>query len=388
MERILECPSCGAPLKHMEGTTPTIMCPFCGNSVVLSNDLRPAPPPPRVHPPHVDLPDVNPQPLPAQRTPVAGLIIAGLVIFLGGVLILKTLTRTDPVIPPDTASPASAPSKAPNADSDAFAVPVLKFGSEGIGPGLFNDARSVAVDAVGHIYVAEYQQRRVQIFDQSGKYINQWTVGQGLTIDKLVADRNGTVYIVSDGKMHRFDGSTGTELGRSAFPASAAFDDVAVTADGGLVTTAFSLRDDITRFDATGKTRFIIRNAVSAQSERPESSLSVAVDGLGNIYALSHFGYAVYKFSMDGKFLNKFGSRAEGLEMMRPKPGHFVAPQTIAVDGHGRVYVNDMHGIQVFDSNGQFIDQFTGSGDAMVFDDKNDLLIADRTQVVEYAIKK
>src|SRR5580704_5756123 len=226
MERILECPSCGAPLKHMEVTTPTIMCPFCGNSVVLSNDLRPAPPPPRVHPPHVDLPDVNPQPLPAQRTPVAGLIIAGLVIFLGGVLILKTLTRTDPVIPPDTASPASAPSKAPNADSDAFAVPVLKFGSEGIRPGLFNDARSVAVDAVGHIYVAEYQQRRVQIFDQSGKYINQWTVGQGLTIDKLVADRNGTVYIVSDGKMHRFDGSTGTELGRSAFPASAAFDDV------------------------------------------------------------------------------------------------------------------------------------------------------------------
>src|ERR1700733_3900459 len=74
--------------------------------------------------------------------------------------------------------------------------------------------------------------------------------------------------------------------------------------------------------------------------------------------------------------------------MMRPKPGHFVAPQTIAVDGHGRVYVNDMHGIQVFDSNGQFIDQFTGSGGAMGFDDKNDLLIADRTRVVEYAIRK
>ena len=39
---------------------------------------------------------------------------------------------------------------------DSFATILLKFGEEGIGPGMFKDARSIAVDGSGRIYVGEY----------------------------------------------------------------------------------------------------------------------------------------------------------------------------------------------------------------------------------------
>jgi NHL repeat. len=50
----------------------------------------------------------------------------------------------------------------------------MEFGSEGIGPGMFTSASSIAVDGSGRIYVGEYDDGRIQVFDPEGKFITQW----------------------------------------------------------------------------------------------------------------------------------------------------------------------------------------------------------------------
>src|SRR5882672_10899229 len=58
------------------------------------------------------------------------------------------------VVLPKSASTAPAP--------PAFATSALEFGSEGIGAGQFKDARNIAVDGQGRIYVGEYSGGRIQ----------------------------------------------------------------------------------------------------------------------------------------------------------------------------------------------------------------------------------
>src|SRR6185503_1491451 len=51
---------------------------------------------------------------------------------------------------------------------------LTSWGGKGTGPGQFDTAHSIIVDGKGLVYVADRQNRRVQIFDQGGKYIKEW----------------------------------------------------------------------------------------------------------------------------------------------------------------------------------------------------------------------
>jgi DNA-binding beta-propeller fold protein YncE len=78
----------------------------------------------------------------------------------------------------------------------------------------------------------------------------------------------------------------------------------------------------------------------------------------GEIYVTDGYGSArVVKYARDGKFLLEWGRRGKG-------PGEFELPHNLVVDHQGRVYVTDRDNqrIEVFDGNGQFITQWTGTG--------------------------
>ena len=136
------------------------------------------------------------------------------------------------------------------------------------------------------------------------------------------------------------------------------------------------------RFNSAGEVTRTIRAAISSTSGESELNTRVAIDGLGNIYALGSFNNAVFKFSPEGKFLTRFGDAGD-------QPGQFRAPSALAVDGKGRVYVSDFKGVQVFDTNGRFLASFNPEGTAsgMVFNDKNELFVAARKQVLKLALK-
>ncbi len=247
---------------------------------------------------------------------------------------------------------------------------------------MFTDARSIAVDGGGRIYVGEYQGGRIQVFDPDGKFINQWNIGDRKTILRgLAADRKGTVYAVYGGNIERFSGETGSSFGKLQYERSG-FDDVTATPDGGLVAAWYSNRDDVVVFDANGKAVRTIPEAISGASGDSELSTRVAVDGAGNIYALGIFNNGVFKFGRDGKYVNRFGSGGD-------QPGQFRAPYSIAVDGYGRIYVGDIKGIQVFDTDGRYLTvlKLKGVAFGMVFNEKNELFVIARDHVNKYAIK-
>jgi DNA-binding beta-propeller fold protein YncE len=72
---------------------------------------------------------------------------------------------------------------------------IRAWGGKGTGPGQFDVAHSVVVDAKGLVYVADRQNRRVQIFDLDGNYVKAWPFA-GLPCGLAIA-RDGQMYLVS-----------------------------------------------------------------------------------------------------------------------------------------------------------------------------------------------
>lgn len=370
-----DCPKCGAPVSY-DGNAfgSTAKCAYCQSQLALPHHGQPA---------RVIRLDVSPHVTSGVKKLIWFLILIPIiivVIVLGGVFgaLAPLMKSIGPV-----RAPVGSPSGSKATESaNAFAREVIKFGSEGIGPGMMTDARGIAIDGKGNIYVGEYLGGRVQVFDSNGKFVTQWMVDRKMPLRGLAADRKGTVYIAQHGELTRYEGETGKALGQIEYSEGSGFDDVRATPDGGLVCAWYRNRDDIVRFDAEGKATRTIRAAISTIAERSELSTRVAVDGLGNIYALGGFSEAVFKFNPEGKFLNRFGGSGS-------QPGQFRAVHSIAVDGKGRVFVGDVQGVQVFDSDGRFITVFKVDGPAfgMVFNDQNELLVAARNKVIKFALK-
>jgi len=78
----------------------------------------------------------------------------------------------------------------------------------------------------------------------------------------------------------------------------------------------------------------------------------------GDIYVADGYGNSrVVKFDRDGNYIKAWGKYGTGA-------GEFNLPHAVAVDDQGRVYVGDRENqrIQIFDSDGKFILQWTGIG--------------------------
>ncbi len=385
MIETLQCPTCGAPLDYdPRSGAETVRCPFCANTAVLPRSARAEPQAQQI----VINTGFSRGVRRSARGAFAGVLVLLLVIFgfTGAIIffVMRSVNRTVSVatrsvgIPINTRS-TLAPTPSKSSPWAGYTEPLMAFGAEGIGPGNFKDARSIAVDAQGRIYVGEYSGGRVQVFDSSGKFLTQWSADPKMPLRGLASDRNGTVYVVQKGDITRYEGMTGKSLGNIG-AGGGSFDDVAVAADGGLVAFAQDPHDNIVRIDRSGQASKIIRSAVSGQTDRPELDIRVAVDGLGNIYGLGTFNDAVLKFSPDGRFLTQFGSDGD-------EAGQFRAPDAIAVDNQGRVYVADIKGVQIFDPAGRYLNtiKVKGAASGLAFNDRGELFVVARTQVYKFA---
>jgi DNA-binding beta-propeller fold protein YncE len=382
MPQTFDCPKCGAPVRYersldLSASKSTVRCDYCHSQLIAPNEL--AGEPARVVRIHFGFAGGKFSKwlwlllgIPLFALVVVGLTAVGILAPLFSSASRTVKESNNPVRP-------NPPAKE---SSNSFANVLLTFGSEGVGPGMFTDARSIAVDGAGRIYVGEYTGGRIQVFDAAGKFLTQWSIGGRKTLLRgLAADRKGTVYVVTGGSIDRYQGETGEKLGQLEYERSG-FDDVVTTADGGLVAAWQSNRDDIVTFDSRGKAVRTIAAAISSASGDSELSIRVAVDGAGNIYALGRFNNAIFKFGRDGKFINRFGGGGD-------QPGQLRAAYSIAVDGHGRVYVGDIKGIQVFDANGRYLTVIGSKGVAfgMVFNDKNELFVVARDHVSKFAVQ-
>jgi RTX calcium-binding nonapeptide repeat (4 copies)/NHL repeat len=231
--------------------------------------------------------------------------------------------------------------------SNAFQVCTssCQAGISGAGAGQLSTPQGVAVGSSGNVYVADWDNARVQEFSSSGAFLRAW--GWGVTDgsnvfqtctsscqagisgagdgqfdgpDTLATDSSGDVY-VADYNNHRIDkfSSSGTFLRTWGWG----------VANGG---NAFQI--------CTSSCR---KGLVGPGDGQFNGLAGLATDSSGNLYVADWINDRVQKFAGWGAFGTKWGSTGSG-------PGEFAAPDGVAVDSSGAIYVADSSNqrIQVF----------------------------------------
>jgi DNA-binding beta-propeller fold protein YncE len=69
---------------------------------------------------------------------------------------------------------------------------LMAWGKKGTGRGEFDQPHALALDSQGRLFVADRSNNRLQIFDQSGKWLDEWT--QFSRISGLWIDKNDVLY--------------------------------------------------------------------------------------------------------------------------------------------------------------------------------------------------
>lgn len=257
---------------------------------------------------------------------------------------------------------------------------LLAFGGSGTGPGLLNDARSIAVDGDGNVYLADYVGGRLQKFDSNGKFVALWNINTDIYSNSLATDRQGILYVLQGSAISRFETATGNTLSPISLDSFA--ESVWITAQGDLLVT---YDDQIVRLDSKGN----VQQTISIEAAANGNDFTQAVtDGLGNIYVLGQtlvpaagFNDAIFKFSADGSYQSQFGSSGN-------EPGQFRAPSGLAVDGQGRVFVSDIKGISIFAADGRYIGaiEVEGVPFGLTFGPTGELLVTNREQVFKLLV--
>ncbi len=244
---------------------------------------------------------------------------------------------------------------------------VAAFGSSGTGVGQFNVAVDLAIANNGNVFVVDYNNNHVDVFDSTGTALfkfGTWGAnpGQFYQPSGIAADNSGHVYVTSayynfqgfntQGQCILQAGSYGTGDGQFRRPYGIAVDDERI-----YVTDSQLFRVQV--FDKSGDFlfKFGSRGYADGQFQHPNA---IDVDNNGQIYVLDASRCLVQVFDSTGGFLYKFGSQGSG-------DNQFYSPSGIAIDDSGNIYVSN-HGysrVQVYDSQGNFLYKFGSYGTAI-----------------------
>jgi DNA-binding beta-propeller fold protein YncE len=239
-----------------------------------------------------------------------------------------------------------------------------QWGSVGTGNGQFESPHGVAV-ADGEVYVADSGNSRIQVFSSDGTYLRQWG-GQGTGNGEFyalygLAVAGGEVYVAdtdnnrvqvfdTSGTYQRQWGTAGSGDGQFLLPRG-----IAVSA-GGEVYVADAGNDRIEVFDSSGTylRQWGTPGSGDRQFTKPQG---VAIGAGGEVYVADSCidpltapevgNNRVQVFSPDGIYLTQWGGYGTG-------DGQFSNPEGVAVDADGEVYV--------VDSNNHRVEKFTPAG--------------------------
>ena len=222
----------------------------------------------------------------------------------------------------------------------------------------------IAIDSKGLVYAADQRVGAVFIFNtetRDTQMIRNGVEAHFGWINGLAIDDDDRLF-VSDGKMHRvIIFNTKHEVENQVTeglvdPVGLAIDTsnrflyvVDTQQDQVLVYDADSLKL-LRRIGTGGKNHFL---TTPGDFGAPQC---VAVDKDGNVYVTDTLNNRVEIFDADGNFISQFGKAGDG-------PGFFSRPKGIAVDGDGHIWVADsmQDRLQVFNRDGQLL-TYIGQG--------------------------
>jgi DNA-binding beta-propeller fold protein YncE len=242
--------------------------------------------------------------------------------------------------------------------SDEEKVNPKNFPYQMIGP------YGIAIDSKGLVYVADQRVGAIFIFNTETRDCQMIRNGMEAHfgwINGLAIDDDDRLF-VSDGKMHRVlilnsKHDVENQISEGLVdPVGLAIDTtnrflyvVDTQQDQVIVYDADTLKL-LRRMGTGGKNHFLTSPGDFGAPQ------GVAVDGDGNVYVADTLNNRVEIFDADGNFISTFGKAGDG-------PGYFARPKGVAVDSDGHIWVADQmqDRLQVFNREGQLL-TYIGSG--------------------------
>jgi len=242
--------------------------------------------------------------------------------------------------------------------SDADKVNLKAFPFQLVGPS------GIAVDSKGLVYVADQRVGAVFIFNtetHDAQLIRNGYEAHFGWINGLATDDDDRLF-VSDGKMHRvLIFSPKHEVENQITEGLVDPVGIAIDTTNRFLYVVDTQQDQVIVYDADslkllrrigtgGKNHFLTSPGDFGAPQ------GVAVDKEGNVYVADTMNNRVEIFDADGNFMSQFGKNGDG-------PGYFARPKGIAVDGDGHVWVADEMNdrLQVFNREGQLL-TYIGQG--------------------------
>ena len=238
--------------------------------------------------------------------------------------------------------------------------PVLCFGEDGTGDGMFQYPRGVAVTDKNEIVVADEYNHRVQVFDSNGTFLRSFghegkNAGEFNYPDGLAIDKDGNIFIADRGNRVQMFSREETYLG--SFGGNGSLDNQLSNPQGlsldstGNIIVADAGNKLIKIFSPDGK--FIMKIGGQGSFSDPVHCVQS-----GEYFIVSDSNeHCIKVFNREGHCRYKFGKEGEG-------DGEFINPGYLLVNESQHLFVCDFnnHRVQVFELNGKFIGKFGTKG--------------------------
>jgi len=224
---------------------------------------------------------------------------------------------------------------------------VLRWGTQGIGPGQFLSPLGIGVDPQGNVYVADTDNHRVQKFSGDSTFIASWSgagrPGGGQIFPSDVAvDPSGVVYVSDVGRpaIIRLDASLNYI---DEWPVDHAHTQIAIDPTGQYLYGTYAPL--IYQYTTSGT---FIRSWFTRDDPDRDANWGIACGSSGNVYVAMESPHVVRVFTSEGTFLREWGGLGTG-------NGQLSSPLGVAVSPTENVYVTDsQYRVQIFTSSGAF----------------------------------
>jgi len=269
---------------------------------------------------------------------------------------------------PETSQPGV---ELPQEDYDAKRVQlsaVASWGSNGSGPGQFNNPKGIAVDGLGNVFVADSYNHRVLVFESSGRFLRQWgsqgnAAGQFQEPWGIAVDAQGMVYVADtwNHRIQKFDaqgafltqwGAFGDTVGALADPYSFYGPRQVVVDPNGDLLVSDTGNKRVVKFTADGEfvRQFGGSGSLEGQFQEP---VGLVVDAQGNVFVADTWNQRIQKFDADSNYIGQWPVLGWESQVPSNKP-------YLAVDSAGNVYATgpDYHWVVKFDSSGKVLAVF------------------------------
>lgn len=307
---------------------------------------------------------------------IVGLVLVAVVVVGAAMMfVVRTPAPPPPVVvsPPVIPVPPIPTVTASAAAATGLGTKLKSFGSAGTGPGQLDDARVLAVDLDENVYVADYDDGRVQKLDKDGKFV--WiasipknTLSGDAHVWGMAVDTKSTLWVCRTGDLLQLATADGKTTGTVKGNYDTMWFRYLALAPTGEIATFHSAagNTDFLRLDPKGKLVSRIKN---------KDAKAVAMDGKKNAYLLEEYPDAVEIIDEKGAVTAKFGSKGDP---------HFSGADAIAVDGNGHVFLSVSGGVSVFDSGGKYLGEIKGAyGRSIAVSTSNKLFVLTNKSTID-----